>query len=121
MEVVLEVMGLQSDSSNWFIRDLPLFIAFAVLAAYTYSSGLRAPALIAFVKDSLIYIALTAFLLNLIVVVVLTPILRALKVPDGLLSQTQSPANTPLRCVCGTFSGFLEELQRQRIDVRNKY
>ncbi|HEY9354592.1 MAG TPA: sodium:solute symporter family protein, partial [Nocardioides sp.] len=58
MEVVLEVMGLQSDSSNWFIRDLPLFIAFAVLAAYTYSSGLRAPALIAFVKDSLIYIVI---------------------------------------------------------------
>lgn len=29
------------------------------------------------------YIALTAFLLNLVVVVVLTPILRALDVPDG--------------------------------------
>ncbi|GGR43360.1 SSS family solute:Na+ symporter [Nocardioides luteus] len=58
MEVVLEVMGLQSDSTNWFIRDLPLFVAFAVLAAYTYSAGLRAPALIAFVKDSLIYIVI---------------------------------------------------------------
>ncbi len=38
--------------------DLPLIIAFAVLAAYTYSSGLRAPALIAFVKDTLIYIVI---------------------------------------------------------------
>ncbi len=30
-----------------------------MLAAYTYSSGLRAPALIAFVKDALIYIVIT--------------------------------------------------------------
>ena len=58
MQVVLEVMGLQSSSDNWFIKDLPLFIAFVILAAYTYSSGLRAPALIAFVKDTLIYIVI---------------------------------------------------------------
>ena len=45
-------------SGGWFVKDLPLFIAFAVLAAYTYSSGLRAPALIAFVKDILIYIVI---------------------------------------------------------------
>ena len=30
-------------SANWFVKDLPLFVAFIVLAAYTYSSGLRAP------------------------------------------------------------------------------
>ena len=48
-------MGIGGGSGNWFVKDLPLFIAFAVLAAYTYSSGLRAPALIAFVKDTLIY------------------------------------------------------------------
>jgi len=58
IEVVLQVMGIGSESDNWFIQDLPLFIAFAVLAAYTYSSGLRAPALIAFVKDLLIYIVI---------------------------------------------------------------
>jgi SSS family solute:Na+ symporter len=58
MQVVLEVMGLQSSSDNWFVKDLPLFIAFVILAAYTYSSGLRAPALIAFVKDTLIYIVI---------------------------------------------------------------
>ena len=52
IEVVLQVMGIGSETANWFVRDLPLFIAFAVLAAYTYSSGLRAPALIAFVKDT---------------------------------------------------------------------
>src|SRR5581483_1461495 len=42
-----------------FWADLPLIIAFVILAAFTYSSGLRAPASIAIVKDILIY--LTAF------------------------------------------------------------
>ena len=56
IEAVLEVIGLGGNSA--LARDLPLFIAFAVLAAYTYSSGLRAPALIAFVKDALIYLVI---------------------------------------------------------------
>src|SRR5919199_1636716 len=47
IQVVLAAMGIQGD---W-----PLIIAFAILAAYTYTSGLRAPALIALVKDTLIY------------------------------------------------------------------
>ena len=47
IQVVLEGLGIQGE---W-----PLIIAFAVLAAYTYTSGLRAPAMIAFVKDTLIY------------------------------------------------------------------
>src|SRR4051812_8886396 len=59
IQAVLDTMGL-AGSGNWFLRDLPLIIAFAVLAAYTYSSGLRAPALIAFVKDTLIYIVIVA-------------------------------------------------------------
>jgi solute:Na+ symporter, SSS family len=45
---VMRTMGVEGE---W-----PLVIAFVILAAYTYSSGLRAPALIAFVKDTLIYI-----------------------------------------------------------------
>jgi SSS family solute:Na+ symporter len=57
IQVVLEVMGIGGGDS-WVARDAPLFIAFAVLAAYTYASGLRAPALIAFVKDTLIYIVI---------------------------------------------------------------
>jgi solute:Na+ symporter, SSS family len=56
IESVLTVMGVGSSSGNPFARDLPLLIAFLVLAAYTYLAGLRAPALIAFVKDSLIYV-----------------------------------------------------------------
>ncbi|WP_037913034.1 monocarboxylate uptake permease MctP [Actinacidiphila yeochonensis] len=59
IQAVLDVLGIGgSDSTNWFVKDLPLLIAFAVLAAYTYSSGLRAPALIAFVKDALIYLVI---------------------------------------------------------------
>ncbi len=40
--------------------EIPLIAAFLVLAAYTYSAGLRAPALIAFVKDAMIYIVVFA-------------------------------------------------------------
>lgn len=59
IQAVLDVMGVGGgENTNWFIKDLPLLIAFAVLAAYTYSSGLRAPALIAFVKDGLIYLVI---------------------------------------------------------------
>jgi solute:Na+ symporter, SSS family len=47
IRVVLAAMGVNGD---W-----PLIIAFVILAAYTYNSGLRAPALIAIVKDTLIY------------------------------------------------------------------
>ncbi|MFC9694424.1 monocarboxylate uptake permease MctP [Kribbella sp. NPDC056951] len=56
MQAVFETMGLGGD--NLLAKDLPLLIAFAVLAAYTYSSGLRAPAMIAFVKDGLIYLVI---------------------------------------------------------------
>jgi SSS family solute:Na+ symporter len=56
MQAVFETMGL--GGNNTLAKDLPLLIAFAVLAAYTYSSGLRAPAMIAFVKDALIYLVI---------------------------------------------------------------
>jgi solute:Na+ symporter, SSS family len=56
IESVLTVMGIGSPTGNAWARDLPLIIAFAVMAAYTYLAGLRAPALIAFVKDVLIYL-----------------------------------------------------------------
>lgn len=57
LEVVFSSLGITGgDSSNWFVKDLPLLLAFGVLAAYTYSSGIRAPALIAFVKDALTYV-----------------------------------------------------------------
>jgi SSS family solute:Na+ symporter len=63
MQAVFETMGL--GGTNTLARDLPLLIAFAVLAAYTYSSGLRAPAMIAFVKDGLIYLVIAVAIIYL--------------------------------------------------------
>jgi len=56
LQVVIGGMGVFGSG---YVADLPLLIAFVVLAAFTYSSGLRAPASIAIVKDILIYV--TAF------------------------------------------------------------
>jgi len=63
IESVLTVMGVGSTSGNVLIRDLPLIIAFTVMAGYTYLAGLRAPALIAFVKDILIYLTVIVAIL----------------------------------------------------------
>lgn len=52
MKVVIAAMGLHGE---W-----PLAAAFIILAAYTYSSGLRAPAVIAIVKDLMLYIMVLA-------------------------------------------------------------
>lgn len=56
LQVVIGGMGVSGEG---YTGDLPLLFAFIILAAFTYSSGLRAPASIAIVKDILIYI--TAF------------------------------------------------------------
>src|SRR5579859_5437452 len=48
IQAALSVIGL---TGHW-----PLVIAFVVLAAFTYRSGLRAPAMIAFAKDALVYL-----------------------------------------------------------------
>ncbi|MGE5167157.1 MAG: sodium:solute symporter, partial [Deltaproteobacteria bacterium] len=40
--------------------EIALVVAFVVLAVYTYTSGLRAPAMIAFVKDTMIYVFVIA-------------------------------------------------------------
>lgn len=52
METIIHALGLKGE--------IPLILAFLILAFYTYSSGLRAPALIAFVKDTMIYIVVIA-------------------------------------------------------------
>ncbi len=57
MQVVIGAMGISGDG---LIGDLPLIIAFVILAAFTYTSGLRAPAMIAVVKDVLIYLVVIA-------------------------------------------------------------
>jgi SSS family solute:Na+ symporter len=57
MEVVIGALGFPTQG---FVGHLPLIIAFIVLACFTYTSGLRAPALIAIVKDLLIFVAIFA-------------------------------------------------------------
>jgi SSS family solute:Na+ symporter len=57
IQVVLGAVGI---GGTGLAGDLPLIIAFVILAAYTYSSGLRAPAMIALVKDALIFIVVIA-------------------------------------------------------------
>ena len=42
IQAVLTVLGVGAPG-NTFVNDLPLFIAFLVLAIFTYISGLRAP------------------------------------------------------------------------------
>src|SRR5262252_7324707 len=64
--IALQLVGLQvvigglGISGTGLAADLPLVIAFIILAAFTYSSGLRAPASIAIVKDLLIYVTAIA-------------------------------------------------------------
>jgi solute:Na+ symporter, SSS family len=57
IQVVIGAMGVETEG---FAGDLPLIIAFVILAAFTYTSGLRAPAMIAVVKDLLIYVTVFA-------------------------------------------------------------
>ncbi len=57
IQVVIKALGVMG--AGW-MNDLPLIIAFVILALYTYTSGLRAPALIAVVKDSMIYLMVIA-------------------------------------------------------------
>jgi len=57
IQVVIGAMGIETGG---LAGDLPLIIAFVILAAFTYKSGLRAPAMIAVVKDVLIYITVFA-------------------------------------------------------------
>jgi solute:Na+ symporter, SSS family len=92
--IALQLVGIQVVLAGMGISgDLPLIIAFVILAGYTYFSGLRAPAMIAFVKDIIIYI-------TVIVAVVVIPArlggygqifaaadaaLKAKNVPQGVL------------------------------------
>ena len=57
--VALQLVGVQAVLATMGVGGKwPLVVAFLVLALFTYTSGLRAPALIAFVKDSLIYLVI---------------------------------------------------------------
>jgi SSS family solute:Na+ symporter len=104
--IALQLVGIQvvigglGISGTGFAADLPLIIAFIVLAAFTYSSGLRAPASIAIVKDLLIYI--TAFATVIVIPIQLGGFGKIFAaVPDAkLLLGTPGP-NT-----AGAYSGY---------------
>ena len=55
-----KVIGALGIAGSGYMQHAPLTIAFVILALYTYKSGLRAPAMIAFVKDAMIYIFVIA-------------------------------------------------------------
>ncbi len=97
LQVVIGALGI---SGTGFAADLPLLIAFVILAAFTYSSGLRAPASIAIVKDILIYI--TAFTAIIVIPIELGgfhQIFGAVPVQKLLLA-TPGPHST------GAYSGY---------------
>ena len=62
LQVVIAGLGVESSG---FLGELPLILAFVILAAFTYTSGLRAPAAIAVVKDLMIYITIFAAIILL--------------------------------------------------------
>ena len=92
IQVVIAALGI--EGSGW-MADLPLVIAFVILAAFTYTSGLRAPAAIAIVKDTLIWI-------TVIVAVIVIPIQLGgygkifAAVPAAKLLLAPGPANAVL-------------------------
>ena len=57
LEKVISALGF---SGHGIMAHAPITIAFMILALFTYKSGLRAPAMIAFVKDAMIYIFVIA-------------------------------------------------------------
>jgi SSS family solute:Na+ symporter len=97
IQVVIGALGI---SGTGLAADLPLLIAFLVLAAFTYSSGLRAPASIAIVKDILIYVtALTAIIVIPVQLGGFAKIFAAVP-PQKLLLAVPGPNTT------GSYSGY---------------
>lgn len=63
MQVVIAAIGIRSDwvlPGIGVVHHMPLLVAFSALSLYTYSSGLRGTALIAIVKDVLVYTTVLA-------------------------------------------------------------
>ncbi len=59
--IALQLVGMREVIAALGINgEWPLIAAFVILAAYTYTSGLRAPAAIAIVKDVMLYIMVLA-------------------------------------------------------------
>ena len=97
LEVVIGAMGV---GTGGFFGDLPLIIAFVILAAFTYTSGLRAPAMIAVVKDTLIYVTVLAMVIVIPIELGGYAKLFAMIPPEKLLLSAPTNANL------GQFSAY---------------
>src|SRR5229473_5729342 len=62
--IALQMFGIEVSIAQMGVPvEISLIIAFIILAAYTYTSGIRAPAMIAIVKDGMIWlVVLVAFI-----------------------------------------------------------
>lgn len=59
--IALQMFGIAVSVAQMGINpEIALIVAFVILAAYTYTSGLRAPAMISLIKDGMIFIVLIA-------------------------------------------------------------
>ncbi len=99
--IALQLIGMQTVIGALGIPGhIPLIIAFAVLAAFTYTSGLRAPAMISIVKDLLIY-------LTVIVAIIVIPMelggfgAMFAKIPPAKLLLATPPAGSG-----GAYTGY---------------
>ena len=64
--IALQLVGIKVALASMGLRgEWPLITAFAILALYTYSAGLRAPAIIAVIKDIMLYVMVLAAILIL--------------------------------------------------------
>ena len=98
--IALQLVGLQvafkglGFTGSGLSGDLPVILAFAVLAAYTYRGGLRAPALVAIVKDVLIYTI--AVIVAFVVPIELGGYDRVFAGAQAVLAHAVKPASTML-------------------------
>ena len=94
--IALQLIGMREVIAALGIRgEWPLIAAFIILAAYTYSSGLRAPALIAIVKDVMLYIMVLAAVL--VIPARLGGYGHVFAVASSTLAQHSPPASIILR------------------------
>ncbi len=94
--IALQLIGMREVIAALGIRgEWPLIAAFVILAAYTYSSGLRAPALIAIVKDVMLYIMVLAAVI--IIPARLGGYGHVFAVASSTLAQHSPPASIILR------------------------
>jgi solute:Na+ symporter, SSS family len=102
--IALQLVGLQVIIGAMGVKgDLPIIVAFVILAAYTYNSGLRAPALISVVKDLSIYI-------TVIVAVIYIPSKlggygHIFDVAGDALPKKTTPSGTPGALIPGKAAG----------------